>query len=128
MKYRFFNRLLRAGLVLAVFVGSAATASAQGVPSEWSETGIASYYGQTHQGRRMAGGGTFDSKALTAAHPSLPFGTRVRVIAAATGREVMVTITDRLPSARRIIDLSLSAARQLGIVHMGTAEVTLFKG
>jgi rare lipoprotein A len=89
------------------------------------ESGLASYYGTRHQGRRTASGGRFDQKALTAAHPWLPFGTKVRVTVEATGRSVVVTITDRLPSRRRVIDLSTAAARLLGIVRQGLAEVSL---
>ncbi|MBN8872076.1 MAG: septal ring lytic transglycosylase RlpA family protein [Rhodospirillales bacterium] len=89
------------------------------------ESGTASYYGPQHQGRRTAAGTRFDQAQLTAAHPWLPFGTRVRVTMAATGRSVVVVITDRLYSSRRIVDLSLAAARQLGMIQQGIATVTL---
>jgi rare lipoprotein A len=92
------------------------------------ETGTASYYGAAHQGRRTASGTRFDKMALTAAHPWLPFGSKVRVTLASTGRTVVVTITDRLYSKRRIVDLSLAAARQIGMVGRGIAEVTLTPG
>lgn len=89
------------------------------------ETGTASYYGINCQGRRAASGIRFDKRALTAAHPWLPFGTRVRVTLAGSGRSVIVTITDRLYSSHRIVDLSVAAARELGMIHAGLAEVTL---
>ena len=77
-------------------------ASAQDVPTTqatWvSEAGFASYYGNRHQGRRTASGARFDQRKLTAAHPWLPFGTKVRVTALETGKAVIVTITDRLYS------------------------------
>jgi rare lipoprotein A len=92
---------------------------------DWSESGIASYYAKFWQGRRTASGERFDNGALTAAHSWLPFGTRVRVLVEETGREVVVTITDRIGTARRVIDLSQHAAKLLGIVRQGTAEVTL---
>jgi rare lipoprotein A len=90
-----------------------------------AETGIASYYGPVYHGRRAADGSRFDQMALTAAHPWLPFGTKVLVTLAGTDRSVVVTITDRLHSARRIVDLSLAAARRIGIVHSGLGQVTL---
>ncbi len=96
-----------------------------GAPSQAGETGVASYYGPGHHGHRTASGRRFDQRELTAAHPWLPFGTKVRVILASTGRSVVVTITDRLYSNRRIVDLSLAAAQQLGMVHAGIGKVTL---
>jgi rare lipoprotein A len=94
--------------------------------SPWvGETGKASYYGPRYHGRRSASGLRFDQRALTAAHPWLPFGTKVRVVLAGSSRSVIVTITDRLYSSRRIVDLSVAAARELGIIRRGVAEVTL---
>ena len=58
--------------------------------------------------------------ALTAAHPWLPFGTKVRVTLAGTSRTVIVTITDRLYSGRRVVDLSVAAARELGMINRGS--------
>lgn len=89
------------------------------------ESGQASYYGPAYHGRRSASGLRFDQWALTAAHPWLPFGTKVRVVLAGSSRSVIVTITDRLSSKRRIVDLSLAAARELGMVGRGVAQVTL---
>jgi rare lipoprotein A len=94
--------------------------------SAWvGESGIASYYGPAHHGRRTADGTRFDQMALTAAHRWLPFGTKVKVTLAGTRRTVIVTITDRLSSGRRIVDLSVAAAMQLGMISRGTAEVSL---
>ncbi|MGE0417597.1 MAG: septal ring lytic transglycosylase RlpA family protein [Acetobacteraceae bacterium] len=92
------------------------------------EVGTASYYGKAHHGRRTASGKRFDQNALTAAHPWLPFGTRVRVTHKASGRSVVVEITDRLYSRRRIVDLSVGAARELGMIREGVAQVTLDPG
>jgi len=89
------------------------------------ERGTASYYGPTQDGRLSASGVRFDQRLLTAAHPWLPFGTRIRVTLGETGRSVIVTITDRLYSTRRIVDLSLAAARELGMIRSGIAEVSL---
>ncbi len=90
-----------------------------------AQAGTASYYGPAHQGKRTASGTTFDQKELTAAHPWLPFGTRIRVTAQGSGKSVVVVITDRLHSKTRIVDLSLAAARQLGMVRQGIAKVSL---
>jgi len=119
-------------LLALVFVAlSHGTARAQSTADEsgWqSEQGNASFYGKAHNGRRTASGVRFDQNALTAAHPWLPFGTRVRVTLEATGRSVVVTITDRLKSAHRIIDLSREAAAQLGFIRQGVAFVSLTPG
>ena len=94
--------------------------------SNWSgETGYASYYGRAHHGKRTASGARFDQKALTAAHPWLPFGTKVRVTVTGTSRSVIVVITDRLYSHRRVVDLSVGAAERLGIIRQGVANVSL---
>jgi rare lipoprotein A len=90
------------------------------------ERGRASWYGEQFHGRRTASGERFDSNALTAAHPSWPFGTVVRVRNVRNGREVTVRINDRGPSVKgRIIDLSQAAAKALGMVSVGHAEVEL---
>jgi rare lipoprotein A (peptidoglycan hydrolase) len=101
------------------------TACAQPRHKSVIQTGTASYYGKAHQGRRTASGQRFDDTLLTAAHPWLPLGTKVRVTLLGTGRSVVVKINDRMPARRRMIDLSLAAARELGIVHRGIARVEL---
>ena len=104
----------------------AAVEEKQDPRTEWvGETGIASFYGSRQQGRRTAFGTRFDQRRLTAAHPWLPFGTRVRVTTVATGDSVIVTVTDRLYSKRVVIDLSTAAARALGMMRSGVARVTL---
>jgi rare lipoprotein A len=62
---------------------------------------------------------------LTAAHPWLPFGTRLRVTLAGTNRSVIVVVTDRLPPGHRVVDLSMAAAAELGIIRRGIAPVAL---
>lgn len=101
------------------------TASARPHHSSVIETGTASYYGKGHQGRPTASGQRFDDKLMTAAHPWLPLGSKVRVTLLGTGRSVVVMINDRMPARRRIVDLSLAAARALGMVHRGIALVEL---
>lgn len=90
------------------------------------QDGIASWYGRDFQGRKTASGEPFDMYQLTAAHRSLPFGTRVLVTCPSTGKSVTVRINDRGPYAQgRIIDLSYQAARALGLVQKGAAPVRL---
>ena len=89
--------------------------------------GIASWYGQKFHGRKTASGERFDMHELTAAHPSLPFGTLVEVRNLDNGRKVVVRINDRGPSvAGRIIDVSHAAAVELGMIDRGVAEVALY--
>lgn len=89
-------------------------------------SGTASYYGDAHAGNRTASGERFDPDDMTAAHRSLPFGTRLRVTDPSTGRSVIVRVNDRGPFHKgRIIDLSEAAARELGIVRRGRAQVEI---
>jgi rare lipoprotein A len=91
-----------------------------------AESGIASVYGNGdgYAGRKTASGERMNPAALTAAHRTLPFGTRVRVTHKKTGRSVVVRISDRGPFIRgRVIDLSPAAARAIGVA--GLAPVTL---
>ena len=88
--------------------------------------GLASWYGLKFHRRRTASGEPYDMHGLTAAHPSLPFGTRVCVLSRDTGRSVVVRINDRSAySSRRVIDLSKGAASALGIVGLGLKPVEL---
>lgn len=92
----------------------------------FEQEGFASYYGAEHHGRRTASGERFDAGRLTAAHRTLPFGTRVQVTNLDNGRKVVVTVTDRGPFRRhRVIDVSRRAAKELGFVREGTARVRL---
>ncbi len=97
------------------------------VPREepgYDVVGIASWYGRRYHGRRTASGETFDMNSATAAHPTLPFGTRVRVTNLENGRSVVLRINDRGPFVRRrIIDVSRRAAQVLRFVQKGTARV-----
>lgn len=86
--------------------------------------GKASYYASRHHGRRTASGERLNNNALTAAHRELPFGTRVKVTNLANDRSVVVRITDRGPHTRgRLIDLTQAAARELGMLRAGVAQV-----
>lgn len=85
--------------------------------------GLASFYSEDTQ---TASGEKFDANELTAAHPSLPFGTRLRVTNVSTGRSVTVRVNDRGPYVRgRVVDVSYSAAEALGMVGQGVAKVKL---
>lgn len=91
--------------------------------SRGKSQGIASYYSQ---GVRTASGEKFDPNELTAAHPTLPFGTRLRVTNKHTGRSVTVRVNDRGPYVPgRVVDVSYSAARELGMVGRGVVPVKL---
>ena len=90
------------------------------------QVGFASYYGTRFHGARTASGERYDEKALTAAHRTLPFGTRVQVTNLANGKSVVVTITDRGPFTKgRVIDVSRRAARKLDFLRDGTTRVRL---
>lgn len=92
--------------------------------------GLASYYGREFHGRTTASGIRFDMNALVAAHPSYPFGTRVRVTNLANNRSTVVRIVDRGPTAELranglLIDVSRKAAETLGFIQQGRARVRL---
>ncbi len=88
--------------------------------------GVASYYADDFNGKLTSNGETYDMHALTAAHRTFPFGTRVRVTNLANDKSVVVRINDRGPFKEgRIIDLSLGAAEALGVIATGTTRVRL---
>lgn len=89
-------------------------------------SGVASYYGKRFHGRLTANGERFNMNAMTAAHKTLPFGTKVRVTNSRNGRSVVVRINDRGPFIRgRTIDLSRGAAQKIGMISTGHARVKL---
>lgn len=91
-----------------------------------SQQGKASYYAQKFNGRKTASGEVFRNRKRTAAHKTLPFGTRVTVTNMRNGRSVKVRINDRGPFvAGRVIDLSRRAARKIGMLRDGVTEVEL---
>lgn len=90
----------------------------------FEQTGKASWYGADFHGRKTASGVPFDQHAMTAAHRTLPMGTRVRVTSLETGRAILVRINDRGPFIDgRIIDLSKRAAAELGMEEVGVVPV-----
>ena len=93
---------------------------------QYREVGIASWYGEDYHGRKTAKGEIYDMYAMTAAHRTLPFQTRVRVTNLENGKKTELRINDRGPFvAGRIIDLSFSGAKAIGMVDTGTAKVNV---
>jgi rare lipoprotein A len=87
---------------------------------------LASWYGHPYHGRITANGETYNMNSMTAAHPTLPFGTRVQVCSKRTARCAVVRINDRGPFVHgRSIDLSKAAAQRIGLLSEGVGEVTL---
>lgn len=121
------------GLVACAFAAVAFSVACASTPTVTSPDGgdhavegMASWYGEQFHGQQTASGERFDMNAYTAAHRTLPFGTRVRVRTVETKKTVVVRITDRGPFVDgRVIDVSYAAARQLGIIDRGIAEVEL---
>ena len=116
--------LAGAALLALVHVGAHAQRGEPATQQPWvGETGTASYYGRAHQGRRTAGGGNFDQRALTGAHPWLPFGTKVMFRYRA--RTVTAVVDDRGPFVSgRDWDLNQNTAAALGFGGVGTVWVT----
>ncbi len=92
----------------------------------FEQVGIASWYGKKFHGKQTASGEKFDMHKLTAAHRSLPFGTKVKVKNLDNGKKVVVRINDRGPFKKgRIIDLSYAAAKKIGMIKAGCARVKI---
>jgi rare lipoprotein A len=120
--------LLAAALML--FAGCGRKKRAPAVPAApspgWTETGIASWYGNPYHGRRTSSGEVFDMNQMTAAHRTLPFGAMVKVTNLDNRKTVSVRINDRGPFVEgRIIDLSRAAAKEIGLIGPGTARVRI---
>ena len=114
---------LPAVLLLVVQTAASAPATAAAHSKATANFGVASYYWEP---QRLASGGRFNPRAMTAAHKTLPLGTRVRVTNLGNGRSVDVRINDRGPYiAGRIIDLSKAAAGVIGMTAQGTARVKM---
>ena len=101
-------------------------ASEEAAPAKQVGLGVASYYGNELAGNRTASGERFNPKELTAAHRTLPLGTKLRVTNLSNGKSVVVRVNDRGPYAKaRILDLSHAAAQEISMVRRGTARVKL---
>ncbi len=117
------KRLLATCALLSLLAGCASQSGTVD-PHGYDQTGVASYYGARHHGKRTASGERFNQHGLTAAHRQLPFGTRVKVTNLKNNDSVVVRINDRGPYTRgRLIDVSRAAAEQLGMLRSGTARV-----
>ncbi|MBN9656802.1 MAG: septal ring lytic transglycosylase RlpA family protein [Acidobacteria bacterium] len=101
------------------------TARTPAAPSPgWSETGIASWYGNPYHGRPTSSGEIYDMEQMTGAHRTLPFGSIVRVTNLTNNKKVEIRINDRGPfAAGRIVDISRAAARSINMIGPGTARV-----
>ena len=117
------------GPLLATPVWSQAPAPAAGALSGAAgetQTGLAAYYSDRLHGRRTASGERYNREALTTAHQTLPFGTRIKVTNTTNNRSVVLRVNDRGPTQQgRIIDVSKRAARNLGFVRAGLVEVKI---
>ena len=87
------------------------------------ERGEAAFYSRSLEGHKTACGGTYSPTEMTAAHPALKCGTKLRVTNLRNGKTVRVTVNDRLPSHRRVIDVSYAAAQALDFIKQGTTLV-----
>ena len=113
-------------IVLAAVNGVETTSAKEKSSGVRSTSGSASWYGPGFHGRKTANGERYDMHALTAAHRSLPFGTKVRVTNRTNGRAVVVRINDRGPYAGgRVIDLSRGAAQAVSMMDAGVVPVNL---
>jgi len=130
------QRLVGAILVCVIMLPACASNTARPRPAAGAgrvlelREGLASYYADSFQGKMTASGVRFDTKAMVAAHPTYPFGTRVRVTSLATKRSVQVVVIDRGPARGPraqgvIIDLSRNAAARLGFIQAGLTKVRL---
>jgi rare lipoprotein A len=91
-----------------------------------TETGTASFYADEFNGRKTANGEIYDMNALTAAHPTYPFNTKLKVTNLQNGKSVEVRVNDRMPQFKnRIIDLSLAAAKKIDMISNGIQEVKI---
>jgi rare lipoprotein A len=114
------------GAALVLLALAAACASPRSHAPAGAEVGIASWYGPGFHGRTTASGQRYDMYAMTAAHKTLPFGTRVRVTNLENRRSVVLTINDRGPFVTgRIVDVSKRAAQALGFERQGKTKVSL---
>ena len=123
MTLRFFRVQIIAIVVLTELFSVSACAGTLRAGSRI--TGIAAYYHDKFHGRTTASGEIYDKTKFTAAHKTLPFGTKVKVINLSNMKTVIVKINDRGPfgDRKRIIDLSRAAAEQLGMIRQGIIEV-----
>lgn len=113
---------------ILALVPSASHAVSPNICAEEVHRGVASWYGPGFEGARTTSEEVFDPAGLSAAHPFLPFGTKLKVVNMRNHKSVMVTVNDRGAFYKeRVIDLSQGAAKQLDMIKSGTAPVALYK-
>jgi len=121
--------LLALGVSVAVAQGASAAAPASAPASAVAaatESGKLAWYGKKFAGRTTASGERYNPEAMTMAHKTLPFGTRVKVTNPKNGKSVTLRVNDRGPTqADRVGDVSMAAARQLGMINMGVIDAEL---
>ena len=111
-------------ILIAISFMTAAGAATADESKQTTFDGRAHWYGGSFHGKRTASGQVFDKNKLTAAHPSLPFGTKVRVMSLYSHKDVIVVVNDRCPKlSQRCIDVSEGAARELGIYPYAPSSV-----
>ena len=116
-----FPRIALAGSLLGLLLSACGTSK-----STFTQSGQGSYYADKFAGRPTASGAPYRPGKLTAAHNTLPFGTKIRVTNTRTGRSVKVVVNDRGPHVKgRIVDVSKKAARKIGLTQAGVAPVQL---
>lgn len=124
--YLYSAYMITATYIRSIFILTGALFCLCSCARKITESGQASFYADKFQGRRTANGETFRQGRLTAAHRTIAFGTKVKVINLANGRTVKVRINDRGPFVQgRIIDLSKKAARRLGMISTGVTPVEI---
>ena len=112
-------------LFVLLLAFAAASCHRKAIPSG-SETGMASFYAESYNGKKTANGEIYHSSALTAAHKTLPFGTKVKVTNLSNGKSVKVRVNDRGPFvAGRIIDLTKKAAKKIDMINAGVVKVKI---
>jgi rare lipoprotein A len=113
----------------ALALAAAASLSLAALPAAaFPQTGMGSYYGREHHGKRTASGERFNAGALTAAHRTAAFGSHLRVTNLSNGRSVVVRVNDRGPFVRgRVVDISAGAAKHIGLHGRGVGRVRVEK-
>jgi rare lipoprotein A len=113
---------------LILIAGLSTAAVLAQTPATSEITGVCSYYARMHNGHITAGGETFDSNAMTAAHRQFPMGTKLKVTNVANGKSVEVKVNDRGPFVKgRSLSVTRRAAEELGFVRQGVAKVRIEK-
>jgi rare lipoprotein A len=122
-----YSRLVPVLSMIAIITLSAGCSHMKRIPGPgWVETGTASWYGEDFHGKPTASGEIYNMYGYTAAHKTIPLGSRVRVLNLTNGKEIIVPVNDRGPFVGdRIIDMSYGAAQRLGMVEEGLAKVRI---